>query len=336
MAFALRESPARAPDPEHLKAVWSQASDKKSIPAVNSLKGIADDLTAVPFTLQEVKSEDGGTPPPAASAPPPSRMSASEVTRAFQTVPAGPGNSSSPMQPRNLPFAPPMSSPNNGHPGPRTPGAHLPQPAAAPSMRPPFPGYPSPMTSHSPSPTLMYSHHPPNGTPPHPYGQPMWMPVSGHMPQQSPQMMRPQPSPSPYNPQLLPYPPAGAPSSMYAVPTSQPGAQNPPGHYVNGAHPRMALVSPVMAPATTVHHMPMYAASPILVHAPPHSGTPPAQTYPAAVGMGRGVMPVRNNSYDNRQSLPVMQQQAPPGVRFPNHNPGYTHVPPTSFVRPTW
>ena len=58
------DSPARAPDPEHLKAVWSQTSNKAGLHPVNSLEGIADDLTALPFTLQDVKSEDGETPPP--------------------------------------------------------------------------------------------------------------------------------------------------------------------------------------------------------------------------------------------------------------------------------
>ena len=50
-AFAAKESPARAPDPEHLKAVWSQTAAQEALPVVNSLEGIADDLTAVPFTL---------------------------------------------------------------------------------------------------------------------------------------------------------------------------------------------------------------------------------------------------------------------------------------------
>ena len=80
-----KESPSRPPDPEHLKAVWSQTANNGLHP-VNSLEGIADDLQ-LGFTLQEVKSEDGATPPP--SLPPqPSRMSLSDVTRAFQTVPS--------------------------------------------------------------------------------------------------------------------------------------------------------------------------------------------------------------------------------------------------------
>ncbi|KIK98508.1 hypothetical protein PAXRUDRAFT_24167 [Paxillus rubicundulus Ve08.2h10] len=67
LGFPSKDSPARAPDPEHLKAVWSQATDKEPMAAVNSLEGIADDLTALPFTIQEVKSEDGETPPPTTS-----------------------------------------------------------------------------------------------------------------------------------------------------------------------------------------------------------------------------------------------------------------------------
>ncbi|KAL1737900.1 hypothetical protein HDZ31DRAFT_70644, partial [Schizophyllum fasciatum] len=97
----VKESPARAPDPEHLKAVWSQTANSGLHP-VNSLEGIADDLQ-LGFTLQEVKSEDGATPPPSLPHAP-SRMSLSDVTRAFQTVPG-----SAPAAQQKSP--PPASSP---------------------------------------------------------------------------------------------------------------------------------------------------------------------------------------------------------------------------------
>ncbi|KAJ7919112.1 hypothetical protein B0H13DRAFT_261543 [Mycena leptocephala] len=91
--ISVKESPLRGPDPEHLKAVWSQTSNKAGLHAVNSLEGIADDLTAIPFTLQDVKSEDGGTPPPTTSIAS-SRMSLHDVTRAFQQVPSSSSSSS--------------------------------------------------------------------------------------------------------------------------------------------------------------------------------------------------------------------------------------------------
>ncbi|TDL28821.1 hypothetical protein BD410DRAFT_247108 [Rickenella mellea] len=332
LAFSVRELTGRGPDPAHLKAVWSQASDKKTSPSVNSLKGIADDLPAVPFTLQEVKSEDGGTPPPAPPAP--SRMSASDVTRAFQTVPPGHANSSTnssaPIGSRTNTFVPPPTS-INAHASPHSPGLNT-------NVRPAFAAYPSPITTHSPSPTMMYSHHlspaPLQGNPGSPYGQPMWMPMSGHISQPSPpQMIRPQASQSPYTAPMLPYPSPGAAGGMYAVPP-QPNGQSPVGHYVNGSHNRMQMISPVMPHATAVHHMPMYTPSPVLMHAHPSPGTPLPQPYPGAVGMGRGTLPSRP-SYEGRPNLAPMAQPAS-GGRFQNQNPPYTSVPPASFVRPTW
>ena len=63
--FAVKGSRARAPDPEYLKALWSQASDKTRVHSVNSLEGIAGDLTGLPFTPQDVKPEDKESPPAA-------------------------------------------------------------------------------------------------------------------------------------------------------------------------------------------------------------------------------------------------------------------------------
>ena len=77
----MKESPVRQPDPEQLKLLWLQTSEEADVPGVNSLEGIADDLPFVPFTFQEVKSEDGEMPPPTRSnGPGPSRMSLHDVT----------------------------------------------------------------------------------------------------------------------------------------------------------------------------------------------------------------------------------------------------------------
>ncbi|KAJ7462711.1 hypothetical protein B0H11DRAFT_2053948 [Mycena galericulata] len=180
------KDPLRGPDPEHLKAVWLQTSNKAGLHAVNSLEGIADDLTAIPFTLQDVKSEDGGTPPPTTSIAS-SRMSLHDVTRAFQQVPSS--SSSSSLRP---PISPPSTS--------------------APVARPPTYSYPSP------SPGVMYPMAPSpvparmavNGHAPL-YSGPVWMAPQNHsgmmrpMGSPYPQMMYPSPGGTPmYPPQPQP------------------------------------------------------------------------------------------------------------------------------------
>lgn len=341
-ALPWAKSPARVPDPEHLKAVWSQAPSKERISTHNSLKGISDELPAVPFNFQDVKSDDGGTSPPGSTpgpVAPPSRMSASEVTRAFQTVPPGPSNPLTPSSSRSNPFSSTTSSPLGGpkvlKPAPG-PIGYLP-PQFNPNARPHYLGYPSPMTSHSPSPTLMYSHVMPNGMThppaPSPYGQPMWMHV-GTMSPQTPQMGRP-PPPTQYSPSLMPYHPVpGGQNGMYQPPPGHHNPQGSPASYGSPTGSHM-LVSPVLPHATPVQaHMPMYAASPVMLTVPPPGSAPQPQPYPGAVGMGRGGMPVRN-PMDSRQRPPTGPPGAP-GVRFPPHNPGYTHVSPQSFIRPSW
>ncbi|KAJ7666445.1 hypothetical protein B0H17DRAFT_1089819 [Mycena rosella] len=224
------KDPLRGPDPEHLKAVWSQTSNKAGLHTVNSLEGIADDLTAIPFTLQDVKSEDGGTPPPPTSIAS-SRMSLHDVTRAFQQVPSSSSSSS---------LRPPISPPSTSAPVARPPTYSYPlQPPPNQMMRPNYGPY-SPMMS-SPSPTMI---------------QPVWM-AQNHG-----GMMRPMGSPYP---QLMPYPtPAGTP--MYA-PQPQPmqPMQNAP-QQPNG--PRGRSMSSVMSPVMP-HQNAMYPGSPILMHAPP-------------------------------------------------------------------
>ncbi|KAI0359130.1 hypothetical protein OH77DRAFT_1137926 [Trametes cingulata] len=307
-AFSLKESPARAPDPEHLKAVWSQSSDKAQIQPVNSLKGIADDLTGVPFSLQDVKSDDGETPPPSGSGPW-SRMSSHEVTRAFQQVP-------SPSQ-RPAPIAPSTSTATNGSTS-RHPGfAFSPPPMNQPALRPAYAPY-SPMVSHSPAPPVMYSHPSPvprhmvpNGSAPV-YGQAVWMP--GTTPP-SAGMVR-----SPYPPQFIPYPSPGGTMPMYPQPMPM---QNPPQQ--NGVHPRppgMAMMSPVMQPAMS----PMYAASPVLVQATPVMA--PGQVYPMASQANRApTRPYEQNPPNGAHMHPSPMRQPPQNAYSPISS---------NYARPPW
>ncbi|KAK7694368.1 hypothetical protein QCA50_001554 [Cerrena zonata] len=315
-ALHTKDSPSRAPDPEHLRAVWSSTSNKAEAPSVNSLAKIADDLGAVPFTIQEVKSEDGGTPPPPSSGPP-SRMSSYDVTRAFQQVPT-PSVSSSTSRSGHLSN---VSSPPTTHRQP-----HPPNPVPTPNMRPMYPGYGSPMMS-SPSQSMVY---PMSMTPsPRPmvptaqqYPQPMWMgpPPPGTM-------MR-----SPYMTQLMPYPPPPG----YPPPQNMQGGMHPPPQ-PNGTPGRpngLPLISPVLAHA---HASPMYTPSPVLMHAqavpPPHNhnhthpypnpGQPPRQGQPPRAG------------YDHH-SHPGGPYAHTPSHPHPPQGALYNAVPSNSFDRPSW
>ncbi|KAI0651594.1 hypothetical protein C8Q79DRAFT_897798 [Trametes meyenii] len=311
--FTIKDSPARAPDPEHLKAVWSQTSDKAQIQPVNSLKGIADDLTSVPFMLQDVKSDDGETPPQSSSGPW-SKMTSHEVTRAFQQVPSS--NSSQ----RPAPIAPSASSSTNNaasrHPG----FAFSPPPMAQPVYRPAYQAY-SPMMSPTPGPAVMYSQPSPvprpmvvNGGAPT-YGQPVWMPpMPGAAPPPPPGMIR-----SPYPAQLMPYPAPGGPVPMY--PPTMP-MQNPPQQNgIQGRPPAMSMMSPVMQPAMT----PMYAGSPVLVPSLP--AMPPGQGY--AVPNQANRPPIR--PYEQPTNGAHMQ---PSPMRQPPQN-AYSPLPP-NYARPSW
>lgn len=305
--FAVKDSPARAPDPEHLKAVWSQPSNKARVHSINSLEGIADDLTALPFTLQDVKSEDGGTPPPTTSTAP-SRMSLHDVTKAFQQVPSS-SSTSTAQHPA------PVSPSNAAGPVARPPGySHNPLPPSSASIRPSYAPYPSPMMSHSPSPTLVYAmssnsipRMQPNGH--SPFNQPLWMPV-GPQSQTPGNMMRP--VPSPYPSQMVAYPAPGGPS-MYG-PHPQPHPQTPTVQHLGSAtgRGRGMPMSPRMqhAPAT------IYPGSPVLMHTPgmhPHHN--------------QYMSPVSNSRGQLRPDLPG-QHVAP--------SSGYAPVTQTSFVRPNW
>ncbi|KAJ7225842.1 hypothetical protein GGX14DRAFT_349163 [Mycena pura] len=306
------KDPIRGPDPEHLKAVWSQSSNKAGLHAVNSLEGIADDLTAIPFTLQDVKSEDGGTPPPITSTSvASSRMSLTDVTRAFQQVPSSSSSSS-----HRPPFSPPSTSAPVARPPPTYP---YPPPHPNPMMRPTYGPY-SPMMS-SPTPSMMYPMAPSpvparmsvNGHSPL-YSQPVWM-----APQNSQGMMRPMGSPYPQ--QLMPYPSPGTP--MYAQPSPlQQSAQQQQQQQSNASRGRgmSSVMSPVMP-----HQNVMYPSSPILMHAPP-------------MPVGYMNVPVGRGQTNNNGHPPLQQQQHP--QHQPNGHPiqptGYNLVPSSSFMRPTW
>ncbi|KAF8641122.1 hypothetical protein AX17_000764 [Amanita inopinata Kibby_2008] len=308
--LSVKESPARAPDPEHLKAVWSQTSDKAGLHSVNSLEGIADDLTALPFTLQDVKSEDGETPPPI-SATPSSRMSLHDVTRAFQQVPASSAST---------PHRPPISPPSTSAPVARPSSYSYPVPPN--NMRPPYGPYPSPMMSHSPSPTMMYPHMISSPVPTrmqanghaHMYNPPMWMPVQAPT-QNSSSIMRPMASP--YAPPLMAYPSNGAP--MYAPAMNMPSTPQPQNNVQAHRNRNVPVMSPVMQHAAA--HM--YPASPGLLHM---QVTPTAGYVQLPAGRGQtrqenGQMNVQHTSSANHPS--------------PSHV-GYSPVPPSPFMRPSW
>ncbi|KAJ2928740.1 hypothetical protein H1R20_g8177, partial [Candolleomyces eurysporus] len=304
----LRESTSRGPDPEHLKALWSQPepSDEAGIHHVNSLEGIADDLTSLPFTLHEVKSEDGSTPPPQAAAPPPpSRMSLHDVTRAFQQVPQSASSTSAPSRPTisppstNAPVARPTYQYNTLPPN---------------GMRNPYASYPSPVTSHSPAPGMgmMYSHPPPpmasaspipsrmqvNAVYPPP--QSMWVPMMGPSPPTANGMMRPMAYPAPA--QMMPYSPSAPPSNnIYPQHVGAPPSQ-PSSNPVQGNRNRNM---PGMSPALS--HPPMYPTSPMMMHA--HAHTPAMQSHGyAPLPAGRG-QPRHENAHLGPQQHPTPSQQ---------------------------
>lgn len=266
LAFTTLESPAKGPNSDHLKAVWSQTPEKSHIPTSNSLEGIGDDLTALTFTIPEVKSEDGETPPPQPAAPT-SRM-AFDVTRAFQKVPSSDASRNAPP---TTP-APPAPIPRHASFGyVASPSARPAYPAAYPAQVAPSPGpgmYPNPM-----QPRMSM-----NGQPTQVYPQPVWM-VQGP-PMASPGgMMRP--LPSPYSMPMMPFSPG---THVYTMP--------PPPMSMNGAMPPRAMPppSPIMFPA-----------SPVMM--PPPLQRQPSQTYmpppPAPIGRGQNHRTPSGQGYSN-------------------------------------
>jgi len=316
----VKESPVRQPDPEQLKLLWSQTSEKADVPGVNSLEGIADDLPSVPFTFQEVKSEDGETPPPTGSnGPGPSRMSLHDVTRAFQQVPPPPAGSITGKASPQSPAVQSITSGSLRHPAFTV---HAGQPMHSAVGGPAaYSAYPSPILSHSPAPTLMYPH---PIAPSHMMGghsaqyppQPMWipMPPGGQTPAGG---MRPLPSPYPGHASYMPYPSPGGYASQTGPPGPPPnGAQNrsrpPAGGPVTGLSPNL---SHSRAPGT----VPMYhQGSPVLVH-PQVMHVHPPSSYPGPMPPGgRGV--------------PMHAPHPTPA----SHAGGYTPTTHSAYVRPPW
>ncbi|KAG7099488.1 hypothetical protein E1B28_001335 [Marasmius oreades] len=314
LSLPLKDSPVRAPDPEHLKAVWSQASNKSALHPVNSLEGIADDLTALPFTLLDVKSEDGETPPPTMSMAP-SRMSLHDVTKAFQQVPTSSLNINS--------HRPTISPPSTSAPVARPPQGFnysVPSPSAQ-NMRSAYPYHHSPLMSHSPAPVLFP--HPMNGSP-----VPTRMPVNGHTPLFSPvwmpvpnaggqppgAMMRPSVS---YPPPMYPSP---APQPLYGMPPNMQNSTSGPqqGGHVNRGRGNGSIISPVMPHAGSVSAMPMYTGSPVMM--PAHPGRPP----------------MRNENHHH----PSIPQHHPSTAHHPppptQSYPTMAGAPSFGGVRPTW
>lgn len=327
MSLPMKDSPARAPDPEHLKAVWSQTSNKAGLHAVNSLEGIADDLTALPFTLQDVKSEDGETPPPSLPSAP-SRMSLHDVTRAFQTVPTSSSTSSQPQH--RAAFSPPSTHAPVARP---TTATYAYSSAPQNNMRPAYVPYPSPMMSHSPAP-VMYGH--PMNSSPVPsrmqlnghtslYSQPMWMTMP---PSSQPHGNMMRPVVSPYPAQMMAYPSPGygpqppPPNMMPATPQAQSA----------GRGRGIPVMSPVMSNAHAHPGSAMYGNSPVMLHAvqvPQNHGYMP-------IPAGRG-QPRADNGQISAPPPPPQQQQHTThnGHHQPSHN-GFNLAPAQSFVRPSW
>lgn len=314
-----KDSPARAPDPEHLKAVWSQPSSKIGIHSVNSLEGIADDLTALPFTLQDVKSEDGETPPPSLPNGP-SRMSLHDVRRAFQQVPTSSTTAQTPSRDRAT-ISPPSTHAPVARPTPAAPTApatYSYSPAPQNNMRPAYGPYPSPMMTHSPAP-MMYGHPSPvpsrmplSGHAQPIYGQSMWMPMPGPPPQPHGNVMRP--VASPYPAQMVSYPTPGY-VPQHPHPSNMMPPQAPPAQ--NGVRGRgMAMMSPVLSHA----HAHPYSGSPVMMH-------PSAQ--------GHGYMPIPAGRGQPRAENGHM----PPAHQHPSHNhppahPSFAPSPASPFARP--
>ncbi|KAF5368326.1 hypothetical protein D9758_002341 [Tetrapyrgos nigripes] len=337
ISLSIKDSPIRGPDPEHLKAVWSQTSNKAGLHPVNSLEGIADDLTALPFIIHDVKSEDGETPPPTTTAP--SRMSLHDVTRAFQQVP-----SSSNLNSHRPTISPPSTTAPVARPTQQLQnfGFSVPNQPANQNVHPAYP-YPSPMLSHSPAPGTMYPHHPMAGSPipsrmqvngaPTPMYSPVWMPLPNAPTQNSTpgNMMRPMTSQYPPHPQPMAYP-SPVLQHMYGMPTNMPNPPPPPPPpSQNNTHTPNRGRNPNMGMNHTHNHPSMM--SPAMSHA--HAHPVPMQMYAGSPGMmpthaGRGQG--RNDGHGH-SNLPPHQSSHHP----PPHQP-FTSLPGNSFsgVRPTW
>lgn len=322
----------RAPDPEHLKAVWSQPN-KAALNSVNSLEGIVDDLASVNFSIQDVKSEDGETPPSTLPTTA-SRMSLHEVTKAFQKVPSSspPSNSSATQNRNSIPISPPS---NSDAPATRSPYPYSPMPPTN-AMRLQHPVYDySPMPNQSPSQAVIYPHQVTSspvtsrlgvnghGHGPHSmrvYPAPtVWIPP-GSAPGNPGAVMRPVLSPYPTH--MVPFatPNYGHPMNATAAPQPQPAIGN---NAAVGRGRGMPIhLSPVVPHAHAHAHAPngsaMYASSPAVMPMQPvpqqnhaataYMGIPPPPPPPAAAAAAAGTL----GRGQSRMDMPQAQLQ--PGV----------------------
>ncbi|EGN91936.1 hypothetical protein SERLA73DRAFT_80019 [Serpula lacrymans var. lacrymans S7.3] len=257
LSLATIETVGRLPDPEHLKAVWSQRSDNVQRSIGNSLEGIGDDLTALPFTLQDVRSEDDGTPPPSGSLIP-SKVSLYNVTRAFQQRPPpsdviDPRSTEIPLSPINKAPVRPSAAMSYPHPLPLSPNVH-----------PSGVTYYPPLVAHAPSmayaPTASPPRMPINGL--SPFNQPVWMPLPTP-PSQHHHHGLVRPVPSPYSAHLITYSSSTG-NTFYTVSPSIQAAQSNL-HLNRGEEGRS-------------RHIPLLSASqsaPLRSNILPYPGSPP-------------------------------------------------------------
>jgi len=353
----------RVPDPEHLKAVWSQPN-KAAGNSVNSLQDIVDDLATVNFSIQDVKSEDGETPPSTLPTTA-SRMSLHEVTKAFQKVPSSPppSNSSTTQNRNPNPISPPSSSDT---PATRSPYSYSPlSPTNAIRMSHPLYDY----SSQPPSQTVIYSHQVStspvtsrlgvnghgHGPPMRMYsGPPLWIPP-GSGPGNPGAVMRPLLSPYPTH--MVPFatPSYGHPMGAMATPQPQPVVGT------NAAAGRGRGMPMHLSPAVPHAHAQthpggaMYATSPVMMPMQPvpqhnhaataYMGVPPPP--PPAVGTpvrGQSRIDIPQASCVNAlesQSLHHHHHQPlpPPPLQLHQHQQQqHTTVTynPASYVRSPW
>lgn len=360
----------RVPDPEHLKAVWSQPN-KAAGNSVNSLQDIVDDLATVNFSIQDVKSEDGETPPSTLPTTA-SRMSLHEVTKAFQKVPSSsPPSNPSTTQSRNPNLITPPSSSDT--PSTRSPYSYSPM-SPTNAIRVPHPLYD--YSSQPPSQAVIYSHQVSSspvagrlGVNGHGHGPPsmrvysgppLWIPP-GSGPGNPGPVMRPVLSPYPTH--MVPFatPSYGHPMGAMATAQAQPavGTNAAAAAAVGRGRGVPMHLSPAMPHAHAQAHpgAAMYATSPVMMPMQPvpqqnHAATaymgvpPPPPPAAAAVGTpGRG-----QSRIDISQALPCVnalegqslhhhhQPPPPPQLQLQLHQQQHTTVTynPASYVRSPW
>ncbi|KAF4572667.1 hypothetical protein EYR36_007177 [Pleurotus pulmonarius] len=288
-SFPVKESPAReGVDHPHIKELWTNISANPSLPTINSLEKIEDDLPALPLTLQDVKSEGGETPPPQASTS--SRISSFDVTRGFQQVPPStsstgqrpslpPATSSAPIA-RPSPYGYPVASPSNANW------------QAMPQYN--YPMMPHGMYPPSPVPGRM----PMNGQ----AAYAAWIPAP---PTPGQGMVRQMTPSSPFPVQMVAYPPPGTPTlyntaamspQMQQAGIAQPRSRNPP------------IGSPVVAPAAA---HPYYAGGHMMMQ----SNIPHPQNHAYMTDQNRGHMR-HDNGHPPMQRHPAQSYGQTPSTPF--------------------